>query len=400
MTLVPADAGRPAWIELMGPAGELAGKIAETEFVPARLRKRPMAVMACILSGQEAGVGPMQSLRQIFVTDDGKVGMAAELMRSLVLSAGHEIWAEELNNTRATMAGRRRGQETPSRITWTMDDAKKAGLAGKQNWSKYPRAMLTARATTELCRLLFPDVIAGISYSLEELEDGDTSANGAAPPSPEPEQDGPKTRTRKAPATRPARATKGKAAAGTTAPPPPLPGEEEPPAPAAGGMPIPQKIAMRARDAGVDHHDVVAAVTSGTKRSSMDCDAAEQAAVLDAIGGIARGELELVTEEGMSWPTLREAIEDAELVDEDGPPLPGEEPPAPPRPPVEEWDVKEWRSYLEEKGVRMADVLREAYRLAPDYKVVPPVTLEQLAQRKPLAVAMKDYVDGFGRDDA
>lgn len=392
MSLVPVDPGRPVWIELMGPAGELAGKIAETEFVPARLRKRPAAVMACILSGQEAGIGPMQSLRQIFVTDDGKVGMAAELMRSLVLKEGHEIWPEDYTNTRVTMAGRRRGNPdaNPTRVTWTMDDAKKANLGGKQNWSKYPRAMLTARATTELCRLVFPDVIAGISYSLEEIEDGDVDL---APPEPT-GPDEPKTNTRKAPAAR----TRTKKPPAPPPAEPPLPGED-------GGMPTPQKIAMRAREAGIDHHQVVAAVTSGLKTSSMDLDGPEAAAVLEAIGQLARGEARLVIQEGASWPSLEEVdtaddgIEDAEVV-EDGPPLPGEEPPAPPRPPVEEWTAADWRSYLEEKGVRMADVLREAYRLAPDYDAVPPVTLEQLAQRTRLAAVMKDYVDGFGRDDA
>ncbi len=403
MTLVPVDPARPAWIELVGPAGELAQKIAETEFVPMRLRKRPAAVMACILSGAEVGIGAMQALRQIFVTDDGKVGMAAELMRSLVLKEGHEIWPEDYNNTRVTMAGRRRGNPdaNPTRVTWTLDDAKKAGLMNRRNWQNYPRAMLTARATTELCRLIFADVIAGISYSLEELEDGDVDL--ATPPPAPPGGDQQKTTsTRKAPAAR----------TRTKKPPPPPPAEpelpgEEPPAPAAprDGMPVPQKIAMRAREAGIDHHQVVAAITFGKKTSSMDLTGPEAAEVLEAIHDIAEGSRQLVKDPGQC-PRLVEVdaddgIEDADIVeDDDEPPLPGEEPPAPPRPPVEEWSVSDWRSYLEEKGVRMADVLREAYRLAPDYDTVPPVTLEQLVNRKRLAAVMKDYVDGFGRDDA
>lgn len=404
MTLVPVDPARPVWIELMGPAGELAGKISETEFVPARLRKRPAAVMACILSGQEAGIGPMQSLRQIFVTDDGKVGMAAELMRSLVLKEGHEIWPEDYTNTRVTMAGRRRGNPdaNPTRVTWTIDDAKKAGLLHKKNWTGYPRAMLTARATTELCRLIFADVIAGISYSLEELEDGDVEmVPPTEPAGPGAPGDQPKTNTRKAPAAR----TRTRKPAGPPPEEPPLPGDEHIAPPDTRGMPVAQKIAMRAREAGVDHHQVVAAVTSGLKTSSMDCDDGEAASVLEAIGQLARGEVRLVALEGASWPSLQEVdpagdgIEDAEIV-EDGPPLPGEEPPAPARAPVEEWTASDWRSFLEEKGVRMADVLREAYRLAPDYDTVPPVTLEQLVQRTRLAAVMKDYVDGFGRDNA
>jgi hypothetical protein len=40
-------------------------------------------------------------------------------------------------------------------------------------WSKYPRAMLSARATAELCRLHFADVIGGLSYTPEEIADFD-----------------------------------------------------------------------------------------------------------------------------------------------------------------------------------------------------------------------------------
>jgi hypothetical protein len=49
--------------------------------------------------------------------------------------------------------------------------------------------MLEARATAELCRLAFPDVLGAARYAVEELEDGDglvaTTATQAAP-TPEP----------------------------------------------------------------------------------------------------------------------------------------------------------------------------------------------------------------------
>ena len=70
------------------------------------------------------------------------------------------------------MVGRRAGEGQPIRVTWTTDDARKAGLLNKQNWQRYPRQMLTARATSELARLIAPDSLGGL-YTIEELEDGD-----------------------------------------------------------------------------------------------------------------------------------------------------------------------------------------------------------------------------------
>lgn len=389
MSLVPVEPARPpAWIELMGPAGELAQKIHDTEFVPVRLRKRPAAVLACILSGHEAGIGPMQSLRQIFVTDDGKVGMAAELMRSLVLRDGHEIWPEEVNNTRATMAGRRRGQETPTTVTWTMDDAKKAGLTGRNNWSRYPRAMLTARATTELCRLVFADVIAGISYSLEELEDDaadtprDLNGHGEVTAAP---SETTKEVKRKAPAPRRTRAVKS-----TKPPGPPLPVEEEPPPPAAGTMPIDQRIAMVAREAGVDHHLVVEAVTYGTKKSAKELDGQEAAAVLAELKAIGDGRRRLVNRAG-EWPLIEdtEDVTDAEVVEEHpGPPLPGEEPSDPGR-----WDADQWRAFLAARGARYGDVLREAHKLAREDGANPPTNLGEIHKIPGLAARLVNFIE-------
>jgi hypothetical protein len=394
MSLVPVEPRRPGWVDVMGPAHELAAKLHDTEFVPGRLRKRPSAVMACILAGDEVGIGPMQALRQIFVTDDAKVGMAAELMRSLVLREGHEIWAEDYTVTKVTMAGRRRGQENPSRVTWTIDDAKKAGLLNKQNWSKYPRAMLMARATTELCRLLFADVIAGISYSLEELEDtGELIDEPPADNGQEPTT--PTVAKRKA---APARRTRAKGSGPSPSsgpPPPPLPGEDAPPArdqpaPAAKGMPVDQEIAMRAREAGVDHHPVVEAVTFGTKKSAKELTGEEAAKVIEELKAILQKRRRLVTRPG-EWPLLEDVddVVDADIVP-DGPPLPGEaEVPADPA----QWDGDEWRAFLAAKGVRVGDVLREGHKLAKEEGVNPPTSLGEIHKMPGLAARLHDFVN-------
>lgn len=75
---------------------------------------------------------------------------------------------------------RRRGE-----VTWTIEDAKAAGLADKDNWRKYPRSMLHARAMTEGGRAFCPGLFGGVrAYGAEEL------APDAPPPHADFEVDG------------------------------------------------------------------------------------------------------------------------------------------------------------------------------------------------------------------
>lgn len=175
----PAAAPVPApsnqWIELMRPAAELAAQIARTEFVPDAYRGKPEAIAACILYGDELGIGPMQSLAKIDIVK-GRPAPRAELGRALAHAAGHELWVEDQTNTRVTVSGRRRGSNHVQSVTWTMDDAKKAGIAGNPNYAKYPRQMLLARASAELVRAMCPEVLAGIAVFAEEADDLEPAA--------------------------------------------------------------------------------------------------------------------------------------------------------------------------------------------------------------------------------
>ena len=161
-----------SWAPMLPATKDLAVDIANTEFVPKSLRGKAPAVLACILTGREMGVGPMESLQKIHVVD-GKPTLSAELMRSLVLRAGHAIEFRTLTDEKVTIAGRRAGGESWTEVTWTIKDAQRVGVAGKDVWKKYPRQMLSARATSELCRLLFPDALGGVSYTPEEIGDVD-----------------------------------------------------------------------------------------------------------------------------------------------------------------------------------------------------------------------------------
>ncbi len=56
------------------------------------------------------------------------------------------------------------------RMVWTIAQAKAAGLAGKDNWKNYPRAMLRARCIAEGVRAVYPAAIGGMLVA-EEAQD-------------------------------------------------------------------------------------------------------------------------------------------------------------------------------------------------------------------------------------
>lgn len=142
---------------------------------PSELRGKTGAIFQVLLMGQALGIEPMQALMQMHVIK-GKVGVSAQLMRAMVLRAGHSYRFEQYSDERVVMTGRRRdGAEMT--VEWdiarasgiTASDEGAKVLTDKSNWANYPRNMLAARATTELVRLLFPDVVAWASYTPDEL---------------------------------------------------------------------------------------------------------------------------------------------------------------------------------------------------------------------------------------
>lgn len=131
--------------------------------------KKPEAAVAIMLKGAELDIPPMQALSHIVMVK-GKPTMSAELMRALAQRAGHKIRIVESTRERAVVEGIRADDPGhPTRITFDEQDVKTAGLAGQQGHKSYPAAMKLARATSALCRAVFADALAGISYTPEEL---------------------------------------------------------------------------------------------------------------------------------------------------------------------------------------------------------------------------------------
>lgn len=162
-----------AWAEAAVAAHSLAKSLATTTFVPKHFQGKPGDATAAIILGDELGLSPLSALRSIHVIS-GTPGLYARTMAALVLSHGHEIWTEQETEQAVTVAGRRRGSEHVERVTWTIARATKAGYTSNAKYKTDPIAMLYARASGDVARRIAPDVLAGVPYSIEEIELAET----------------------------------------------------------------------------------------------------------------------------------------------------------------------------------------------------------------------------------
>lgn len=147
----------------------IAETLVKSGVLPAHI-KSPQAAVAIIQQGLELGIAPMTALRGMFVIH-GKVGLYSDLMLGLIYRdiGDNAIRVVETTSAQCTVAYQRPGWDRPATLTFTMDDAERAGLS-KDNpaWKKYPAQMLRARAISAAARLGFPDLMSGM-YTPEEL---------------------------------------------------------------------------------------------------------------------------------------------------------------------------------------------------------------------------------------
>lgn len=159
-----------AWAGAMGDAMTLAKGLAGTAFVPSHFQGKPADTAVAIMKGAALGLDPVAALEAIYVIS-GKPALYARSMVALVLARGHEVWTEEADATRVTVKGRRHGSSHVEESTWDVARVKAAGLDRNRQYAAHPEAMLYARAAADVCRRIAPDVLAGLSYGVEELQE-------------------------------------------------------------------------------------------------------------------------------------------------------------------------------------------------------------------------------------
>lgn len=171
--------------------------LSKSSIVPKDYQGNPGNILVAVQWGAELGLPPLQAMQNIAVIN-GRPAVWGDAIIALVRASGLlESIDEEIGDNACTCTVKRRGEPAISR-TFTREDAKLAGLLGKQGpWQQYPKRMLQMRARGWALRDAFADVLRGVHVG-EEAQDlppepknmgmaeevGASQATQSAPPKP------------------------------------------------------------------------------------------------------------------------------------------------------------------------------------------------------------------------
>lgn len=198
MTDLPAvQASTPALVRHRGAVAALsipeamqfAEAVAKADgMIPRSYLGNPGKILACIMAGQELGVGPMASLRAFHVVE-GKPVASYDFWIARLRAAGYRVEWPELSTERVTLRLTAPNGETHTE-TWDKARAQAAGLwGGKDPWRRYPQTMLQARCVATAGRAFAGEVMFGCYETDEgyELRGDRPTAQPEHPQAPAPQ---------------------------------------------------------------------------------------------------------------------------------------------------------------------------------------------------------------------
>lgn len=151
-------------------AEKIGQSLAKSTMIPKAYQGQPYNILAAISLGSSLGLNPMQAMQSI-ASVNGIPALYSDGMLAICRSCGSWEWMQEtIEGEVATCTVKRRGEPEVT-VTFSVSDAKRAKLWGKQGpWTEYPQRMLQMRARSWALRNLYADVLRGMQTK-EEVAD-------------------------------------------------------------------------------------------------------------------------------------------------------------------------------------------------------------------------------------
>jgi hypothetical protein len=130
--------------------------------------KNPQEAMAIMLLCQAENLHPAIAMRDFHIIQ-GRPALKADAMLARFQQAGGSVnWKEYTDAVVTGIFSHPSGGSLE--VSWSLAQAKSIGIANKDNWRNYPRAMLRARCVSEGIRSVYPGCVVGV-YTPEEIQD-------------------------------------------------------------------------------------------------------------------------------------------------------------------------------------------------------------------------------------
>lgn len=149
----------------------LANFLTRSKFIPQAFRGDLNTAVMLIVTCKQYGL-PITALSEVMEVN-GKVGFWGRTKLGIVLKSGvcEYIIPTEQTDKKCTVETQRKGWPKPVSVTYTLDQAEKAGLIARSDaWKKHPSDMLYWRAVSRIISQVYPDVIQGFATVEEEEE--------------------------------------------------------------------------------------------------------------------------------------------------------------------------------------------------------------------------------------
>ena len=130
--------------------------------------KNTQEALAIMLLCQGENMHPAVAMRDYHVIQ-GRPALKADAMLARFQQAGGSVQWKDYTDEKVTgLFSHPQGGSLE--LSWTLSQAKSIGIANKDNWKNYPRAMLRARVISEGIRSVVPGCVVGV-YTPEEVQD-------------------------------------------------------------------------------------------------------------------------------------------------------------------------------------------------------------------------------------